>query len=100
VQESEAFGLVQIEAMAFARPIINTRLPTGVVEVAEHGKEAVTVEPGNSKALADAVNFLTLNAGVWKRLSENARKKAEKFCCHRIIPSILKIYKEHAPLCN
>lgn len=52
---SEAFGLVQIEAMSLARPVINTSLKSGVPWVARHDQEAITVEPSNVDQLAAAL---------------------------------------------
>ena len=47
VTDAETFGLVQLEAMAAGRPIVNTSLDTAVPHVARHGIEAITVPPGD-----------------------------------------------------
>ncbi|MET3966937.1 glycosyltransferase [Bradyrhizobium sp. S3.9.1] len=41
VTNAETFGLVQLEAMAAGRPVVNTALDTAVPRVARHGMEAI-----------------------------------------------------------
>jgi glycosyltransferase involved in cell wall biosynthesis/ABC-type polysaccharide/polyol phosphate export permease len=76
VTNAETFGLAQLEAMAAGRPIINTALDTGVPHVARHGIEAITVPPGDSAALAQAVETLINDPERRQRMGQAARHRA------------------------
>ncbi|MGY4305773.1 glycosyltransferase involved in cell wall biosynthesis/ABC-type polysaccharide/polyol phosphate export permease [Bradyrhizobium sp. USDA 4369] len=76
VTNAETFGLVQLEAMAAGRPIINTALDTGVPRVARDGLEAVTVPPGDAVALAGAINALLADPARRRRMGDAARQRA------------------------
>jgi glycosyltransferase involved in cell wall biosynthesis len=76
IARTEAFGVVQIEAMAAGRPVVSTRLPTGVPWVNQDGISGLVVTPGDPVALGDALRRLLDDASLRRRLGEGARQRA------------------------
>jgi len=74
VDASEAFGLVQLEAMAAGVPVVVTDLPTGVPEVGVPDETGLLVAPGDVEALAAAMNCLQADAALRQRLGEGGRR--------------------------
>ena len=74
---SEAFGLVQVEAMASGCPVINTRIPhSGVPWVSRHEETGLTVPVNDPEALAAAAHRLLTEPGLRDRLTDAARRRA------------------------
>ena len=97
VEPSEAFGIVQLEAMARELPVVNTSLPTGVPWVSQDGETGLTVPPRDATALADAVNVLLEEDERRHRYGEQARKRVERlFTREKMIGNIQTIYDETA----
>lgn len=95
LQRSEAFGLVQIEAMAFGKPVINTKLPSGVPYVSLHGETGLTVEPGNAAELAEAMQYLAEHPVERCRMGERARARMEEqFRMDKMLKRALQLYEE------
>lgn len=56
VWKTEAFGIVQIEAMSLGKPLVATRIPeSGVSWVNEEGVSGLNAEPGDPRSLADCI---------------------------------------------
>ncbi|RXH23429.1 MULTISPECIES: glycosyltransferase [Bradyrhizobium] len=76
VTNAETFGLVQLEAMAAGRPVVNTALDTAVPRVARHGMEAITVPPGDAEMLGEAIDMLIRDPERRRRMGLAARNRA------------------------
>ncbi len=95
ITRNEAFGLVQLEAMACGKPVVSTRLETGVEYVNKDGKTGFIVPPRNSKALADAINRLLEDDKLRYQMGIEGRRRVEsKFTKERMARETLKLYKE------
>jgi rhamnosyl/mannosyltransferase len=78
VASSEAFGLVQLEAMAAGTPVINTWLPTAVKTVSLHEQTGLTVNPMDSVALKEALVKLLNDPSLRDQYGRQARQRIEQ----------------------
>lgn len=92
---AEAFGIVQLEAMAAGLPVISTELGTGTSVVNQHGVTGFVVPPSDSRALARAINVLTRNDHMRQRLGQQARQRVLTHYTHdHMIDGTLAVYEE------
>ncbi|MEN9987043.1 MAG: hypothetical protein RLZZ585_82 [Bacteroidota bacterium] len=79
IDESESFGIVQLEALKYRLPIINTNLASGVTDVSIHDFTGITVSPNSVEQLTQAINFILNNPSKYEYFSSNTEKQIQKF---------------------
>jgi glycosyltransferase involved in cell wall biosynthesis len=96
IVKSEAFGIVQIEAMSFSKPIVATKINgSGVDWVNKNHVSGINVNPKDSKELATSFNKLILNNDLYKQYSKGAKNRFDKlFNRGAMVDSIYNLYKE------
>lgn len=88
ITPNEAFGLVQLEAMACGKPVICTQLNNGVNAVNPAGITGLTVPVQDPIALGQAIETLRLDTQLCHRLGQQAKLHAlttysmETMCLH------------------
>jgi len=76
INQTEAFGLVLLEAMACAKPVIASNLP-GVRSVFKNGAQGLLAKPGDIKDLAAKIKILLLDYSKAKQMGLAGRKLVE-----------------------
>lgn len=80
VLKTEAFAIVQIEAMSCGKPVVSTRIPgSGVSWVNQHKLSGLTVEPGDDLALAEAFVQILSDSDFYQNLSQGATARFEAY---------------------
>ena len=94
VMKTEAFGIVQIEAMSLGKPVVATEVPeSGVSWVNAHGISGLNVSIKDPEALAKAIRAICSDDSLRKAYSEGAQKRFnETFTLELMIEKIIKIY--------
>lgn len=94
VERTEAFGVVQIEAMSCGMPVIATEIPgSGVAWVNAHGRSGLNVPPRNPVALAAAIVAATASANMHRTYRRGARLRYEEiFTETNMLDNILNVY--------
>ena len=95
VYATEAFGIVQIEAMSAGKPVVATKIPgSGVSWVNAHKESGINVEPKDSEALAKAFKRILDSEDTYNTYSEQASQRYwTMFTKTKMIEKCIKIYK-------
>lgn len=95
VWKTEAFAIVQIEAMSCGKPVVATRIrESGVSWVNADGISGLNVETENAGALAEAIIRILSDKLLYAQLSKGAESRYEKlFSREGMIDECLKLYE-------
>jgi glycosyltransferase involved in cell wall biosynthesis len=93
INEAEAFGVVQLEAMSNGLPVINTNLKSGVPFVSLNNYTGFTVEPKNSIHLKIAIQKIISNKELYEQFSLNALERVNLFTREKMSYTYFDLYK-------
>jgi lipopolysaccharide/colanic/teichoic acid biosynthesis glycosyltransferase len=94
---AEAFGLVQLEAMARAKPVVSTRVASGVPWVNQDGVTGFCVRPGDAPALRTALATILESDNLRTRMGTAARQRFVDHFTHRgMVERTAALYAEAA----
>jgi len=89
---SEGFGLVLLEAMAAAKPIVASQV-SAIPEIVIDGETGILVPPKDPDALAEALIKLLRNPALAREMGRKGRKRLEKeFSVERMITETERVY--------
>jgi glycosyltransferase involved in cell wall biosynthesis len=93
VERAEQFGLVQLEAMYCSKPVVTTRLGTGVEYVTIDGETGLLVPPKDSQALANALGTLLADSALRVRMGEAGKRRVyEVFSVEQMVRKTVDVY--------
>ena len=94
---AEAFGYVQLEAMASGKPVIATDVPSGVSWVNQHERTGLIVAAGDAAALRGALQRLMGDERLRTVLGRQARTRVEEvFTMAHLREGLRRFYEEAA----
>lgn len=89
---SETFGLAALEAMSCSVPVISSNIG-GLPELNIHGETGFLCELGDTDAMGNHAISTLRDEDLHRRLSENARKRAELFELNQIVDQYETYYR-------
>jgi phosphatidylinositol alpha-mannosyltransferase len=87
----ESQGIVLLEAMAAARPVVASQIE-GYEHVVEHGKNGLLVEPRNVSALEQTLELLIQDPQLRDGLAQGASARAWDYDHTRVARAVMEVY--------
>jgi rhamnosyl/mannosyltransferase len=95
VSRAENLGMILLEGMLFGKPLVTTRLPSGVSVVNEDGSTGFQVRPRDPGELAGALRRLLADEGLRARMGAASRARLEThFSLTRMVTGHREVYRE------
>lgn len=94
VTKAEAFGIVLLEAMAFGKPIVSSRIESsGMVWVNQDQVTGLQVPPRSPVALAKAIKKIVSDPELYQKFSRNGRERyLELFTQEKMLDALCQLY--------
>lgn len=94
ILKTEAFAIVQIEAMSCSKPVVSTHIPgSGVSWVNAEGQSGLVVELENPEAIADAINNILQEKEKYDQLSAGSLQRYQTFFTReKMVDKCLNLY--------
>ncbi|MFD2541399.1 N-acetyl-alpha-D-glucosaminyl L-malate synthase BshA [Lacinutrix gracilariae] len=96
--ETESFGLAALEAMVSGVPVISSNTG-GIPEVNREGVTGFLSNVGDVEEMSKNAIYVLSDVERLRTFKENARKEAEKFDIHNIVPQYEAIYQRTLSRC-
>jgi rhamnosyl/mannosyltransferase len=97
ISRAEAFGYVQLEAMAAGKPVISTDVPGGVSWVNQHERTGLVVPAGDEDALRTAIEQVSRDPALQAKFGAAGRARVEaEFTLDRLRERLHAFYEELA----
>lgn len=96
ILKTEAFGIVQIEAMSCGKPVIAMNIPeSGVSWVNISSFSGINVKPEDAEALAEAILTVLTDKHLYDKLSKGARRRYETMFTKELMTELcLNLYRK------
>lgn len=92
--KNEAFPIVNLEAMQFAKPIISTRI-AAIPEIIDDGITGFVVDINSPKQIAEKIEILINDPDRRRRMGESGRKKyEERYTIKKFEESMKEVFQE------